>query len=87
MGGLLDALDRARALAGLPDDADVVQLPAEPGGLLRTITNLLTSETTPSALGSVLPLREAATLLRWLSVVGAHAGRPMAMTELPTELP
>lgn len=87
VGGLLDALDRARALAGLPDDADVVQLPAEPGGLLRTITSLLTSETTPSALGSVLPLREAATLLRWLSVVGAHAGRPMAMTELPTELP
>lgn len=87
VGGLLDALDRARALAGLPDDADVVHLPAEPGGLLRTITNLLTTETTPSALGSVLPLREAATLLRWLSVVGANAGRPMAMTELPMELP
>jgi protease-4 len=87
VGGLLDALDRARSLAGLPDDADVVQLPAEPGGLLRTIAGLLTSDNTPSALGSVLPLREAATLLRWLSVVGAHAGRPMAMTELPTELP
>lgn len=87
VGGFLDAMDRARELAGLRDDAEVVNLPEEPGGLLRLVTGLLTTASGPSALGSVLPLREAATLLRWLSVVGAHSGRPMAMTELPMDLP
>ncbi|MEZ4394455.1 MAG: signal peptide peptidase SppA [Polyangiales bacterium] len=87
VGGFLDALDRARELAGLRDDAEIVNLPEEPGGLLRLVTGLLTTASGPSALGSVLPLREAATLLRWLSVVGAHSGRPMAMTELPMDLP
>lgn len=87
VGGYLDALDRARALAGLGEDSEVVNLPAEPGGLLRLLTGLLTSANGPSVLGSVLPLREAATLLRWLSTVGSNSGRPMAMTELPIELP
>lgn len=86
-GGLLDALDRARALAGLGDDAEVLQLPDEPGGLLRTITNLLTAAEGPSVLGSVLGVSEVGALVRWLSTVSAHAGRPMAMTELPMDLP
>lgn len=86
-GGFLDALDRARALADLGDDVDIVQLPDEPGGLLRTITNLLTSAQGPSVLGSVLGVSEVGALVRWLSTVSAHAGRPMAMTEVPMDLP
>ena len=55
--------------------------------MLRTLTNLLVTERGPSMLGTVLGASEVGALLRWLSMVGAHAGRPMAMTEVPVELP
>lgn len=90
-GGLLTALRRARALGGLADDADVVELPAEPGGLLRTIIGMLTSEApgggSPSATESLTRMllggRESLAVLRWMLMVTSRAGEPMAMVEWP----
>ncbi|MEM9073912.1 MAG: hypothetical protein AAGE52_35800, partial [Myxococcota bacterium] len=39
LGGYLAALDRARELAGLPRDAEVVTIPRRPGSLLDYVTS------------------------------------------------
>ena len=91
-GGLLTALRRARALAGLPEDCDVIELPNEGGGLLRTLAQMLLSEapgtTGVEALARVfLGGSESLGALRWLLSVSSRAGTPMAMVEWPAEAP
>lgn len=90
-GGLLTAMRRARALAGMADDAEVVELPAEPSGLLRTLAQMLLSEApgggTPSAAETitqfVLGGRESLAVLRWMLMVTSRSGTPMAMVDWP----
>lgn len=90
-GGLLTALRRARALAGLADDCDVLELPAESGGLLRTIAQLLVTEAPgsggPSATDAVVSMllggSESLAVLRWMLTVTSRSGSPMAMVEWP----
>ena len=90
-GGLLTALRRARALGGLADDSDVVELPAESGGLLRTLAQLLVTEAPgagPSgAADAVVSLllggQESLAALRWMLTVTSRSGSPMAMVEWP----
>jgi protease-4 len=90
-GGLLTALRRARALGGLAEDSDVIELPAEPGGLLRTIAQLLVSEApgtgSPSAADAVVSMllggHESLAVLRWMLTVTSRSGAPMAMVEWP----
>ena len=58
IGGLHEAIARARSLAGLPGDARV-DVAGEPGGLLRTLTeddtaSPLSSVTAPTALGRLV---------------------------------
>jgi protease-4 len=90
-GGLLTALRRARALGGLADDSDVIELPSEPGGIVRTIARLLVSEApgggAPSAADAVVSMllggSESLAVLRWMMTVTARSGAPMAMVEWP----
>ena len=89
-GGLLTALRRARALGGLADDSDVLELPGESGGLLRTIAQLLVTEAPgsgPSAADAVVSMllggQETLGVLRWMLTVTARSGSPMAMVEWP----
>ncbi|MBK8693673.1 MAG: signal peptide peptidase SppA [Deltaproteobacteria bacterium] len=90
-GGLLTALRRARALGGLGEDSDVIELPAESGGLLRTIAQLLVSDApgggAPSAADSLVSMllggQESLAVLRWMLTVTSRSGAPMAMVEWP----
>ena len=94
-GGLLTALRRARALGGLSEDSDVIELPSEPGGLLRTIAQLLVSEApgtgSPSAADAVVSMllggQESLAVLRWMLTVTSRSGAPMAMVEWPLSGP
>src|SRR5262249_22599530 len=55
LGGIRDALDQARALTGLPDDAPITELPVPESSLLDLALKLAgASETDASALG-ILP--------------------------------
>lgn len=89
-GGLLTALRRARALGGLADDSDVIELPGESGGLLRTIAQLLVTDAPgggPSAADTVVSMLlgggESLAVLRWMLTVTSRSGAPMAMVEWP----
>jgi protease-4 len=87
MGGLATALERARHAAGLDDNVDVWELPAEPGGLLSTLASLLGRDGTgtPDAAAQLLvhgPAREALAWLLAVSRLGA-GDRPLAMLEWP----
>ena len=89
-GGLLTALRRARALGGLADDCDVIELPGESGGLLRTIVQMLVTDapgSAPSASDAVVSMllggQESLAVLRWMLTVTSRSGAPMALVEWP----
>lgn len=88
-GGLMVALERARALAGLGDDYELIELPGEPGGLLNTVSRLLTEETRqpPSLMAEVTSRPEVRAPLRWVLTVAGESGTPMAMTDWPVIVP
>lgn len=87
-GGLLAAVDRARALAGLDDASEVVELPRAETGLLGTLTRLLgASAEAPSALEPLLRAPAVRLPLAWALTVSTHAGAPMALLEDPVGVP
>ena len=89
LGGLMVALDRARALGDLGDDYEMVELPAESTGLLGTIARLVASEgaSPPSLMELVTSSPEVRAPVGWLLSVHAGIGRPMAMTDWPVIMP
>ncbi|MCB9611436.1 MAG: signal peptide peptidase SppA [Sandaracinus sp.] len=91
LGGFLAALDRARELADLPLDADVVYVPGRPRGLADYVTSSLGlaradgDEAAPVATsdeGGVV--REAASLAA--TVAGTREGVPLALLPGRVEL-
>ncbi len=88
LGGLMTAIDRARALANVGDDWELFELPPESTGLLQTAARLLTDETTsPPSAADLLVGAELRAPLRWLATVSSHAGAPMALTDWPVLAP
>ena len=88
VGGLLAAVDRARARAGLDDASEVGELPRAETGLLGTLTRLLgASAEAPSALEPLLRAPAVRLPLAWALTVSTHAGAPMALLEDPVGVP
>ena len=88
-GGLWAAIQRARALADLGDDFELVELPSDTGGLLQTLVGMLALSRPPD-MGVLEPLLrspEVATPLRWLFAVASHPSQAMALCEWPTLAP
>ena len=88
-GGLMAAVERARELADLPEDHELTELPAEGGGILRTIARMVTTEPSspPSLLSLVLSSSEVRTPIVWLLSVSSMSGTPVAMTDWPVVTP
>lgn len=88
LGGLADAVARARELAGLPEDAEVVELPPPPGGLLTTLIDALVESPAQAPTARLVSRSEVATAIGWLiAIAWAGQGRAMAMTEWPLQAP
>jgi len=89
LGGLMVALDRARALGELGDDYELTELPAEPSGLLSTVARLVTDAgpAGPSLAALATSAPELRAPLGWLLSVHAGIGRPMALTDWPVLAP
>ncbi len=89
LGGLMVALERARALGDLGDDYELVELPAEPSGLLSTIARLVTDagSSAPSLAELATSSPEVRAPVSWLLSVHAGIGHPMAMTDWPVLAP
>jgi protease-4 len=89
LGGLMVALDRARALGDLGDDYELTELPAEPSGLLSTVARLVTDAgpAGPSLAALATGAPELRAPLGWLLSVHAGIGRPMALTDWPVLAP
>jgi protease-4 len=99
--GLVDrlaGLDRARQLAQLPDDCDVLDLPAEPQGLLEQLVSLATgggggstrASAASTATDILLANPEVRAAVGWLLAVayaGRDAGHVLALTEWPLATP
>ena len=83
------AVERARELADLPEDHELTELPAEGGGILRTIARMVTTEPSspPSLLSLVLSSSEVRTPIVWLLSVSSMSGTPVAMTDWPVVTP
>lgn len=88
-GGLMTALERARSLAGLGEDYELIELPAEPGGLLNTVSRMLLEEgsSPPSLMAEVASRPEIRAPLGWVMTVAGASGTPMAMTDWPMLVP
>ncbi len=88
-GGLMTALERARTLAGLGDDYELIELPGESRGLIQTVARLLVDETArpPSLVAQVASSPEVRAPVGWLMSVAAGTGTPMAMTDWPVLAP
>jgi protease-4 len=89
LGGLMTALDRAQTLGELGDDYELLELPAEPSGILNTLARLVTDTTSapPSLTAWVGASPEVRAPLAWLLSVHAGIGRPMALTDWPVLVP
>jgi protease-4 len=89
VGGFMAALERARTLAGLGEDYELIELPAEGGGVLQAVARMLVHESTPvpSLAAQVLSSPEARAPVGWLLSVAAGTGTPMAMTDWPVLVP
>lgn len=88
-GGLWAAIQRARALGGLGEDFEVIELPSAPRGLLQTLAGMLVVAQPADfgVLSTVLRTAEVAVPLRWLLTVAAHPSQPMALSEWPEVTP
>ncbi len=87
-GGLLAAVDRARQLAGLDAESDVVELPRVATGPLATLSRLLgPSVEGTGALEALLRSPALRLPLAWALTVTTHTGAPMAMLEDPVVVP
>jgi protease-4 len=89
LGGLAEALDRARSLAGLAPDCEVVELPQAQGGLLATLTSLLVSSgSSAPAMARLTAGTELRAAMAWLLTLAySGQGAAMAMTEWPLMSP
>jgi protease-4 len=88
LGGLADALDRARDLGHLGPDCDVVELPQSQGGLLATLTSLLLGSTGAAPMARLTANSELRNALSWLfTLAWTGQGQAMAMTEWPVMAP
>jgi protease-4 len=93
VGSLGAAIDRARALANLSPDSEIVDLPNEPEGLLEQLVSLVTgggSSAASSPVALLLARPEIRATVEWLLAV-AYAGRTgshvLALTEWPLANP
>lgn len=87
IGGLLTAIRRARVLAGLPEDHELLELPGDAGGLLGQIARMVTTVDDVSPLVGSLVGPELRAPLGWLMTVSRGTGEPMAMTDWPMSGP
>ena len=84
LGGLREALDAARASAGLPDDAPIVETPASDPSLLEVVANAVigasAEDRVAAAFGQLpAPLRSLARALAPLVVY--RGDEPLARME------
>jgi protease-4 len=86
-GGLLAAVRRARELADLPEEHELVELPVAPGGVLRELARTFLDEPSTPGIARALATSELRAPFAWLVSVALQRGGALAMIDWPLALP
>jgi len=88
IGGLAEAVDRAREIVGLPADCDVLEYPAQQDPLFALLGRILANGPAEPPTARLLRQTEIGHVLSWLfTVAWAGHGRALALTEWPLGMP